>query len=280
MTRTFHCVKHKLYTFQTSVSLKQMFWLGALIPFHLCCFWFPIAVSFLSTPLPLPTLVPTHWPHTHTRVMVAGSQLAGGGYFSCSICMCGWLLLLCDWLSCWQCFWPGYTLWHYFSSRRLMGWLSYFVLPDTIFQYSLFFSLRQSWLCGCLLMMFAQLQAFLSLYIAVKGTVVCRYLYVYSCSAVLGYVPPTSCLWICFCVYTCACIVLWPPDFVSMSVPMCIYSYWYVHLYSLYTWICVFVNVNGYASFCAPYPFSIYRKNYFKSITKVAKSNSRHVKIL
>lgn len=201
--------------------------------------------------------------------MVASSQLAGGGYFSCSICMCGWLLLLCDWLSCWQYFWPGYTLWHYFSSRRLMGWLYCFVLPDSIFQYSLFSSLRQSWLCGCLLMMFVQLQAFLPLYTAVKGTVVCRYLCVYSCKAVHGYVPPTSCMWICFCTCTCACMIWWMClclcAYTSNDVSICIVCVYLNTHISQCEWICV---------------HTIYRKNCFRSIIKVVKSKSRYVKIL
>lgn len=87
MTRTFHCVKHKLYTFQTSVSIKQMFWLGALIPFYLCCFWFPIAVSFLSTPLPLPTLVPTHWPHTHTSWLLVASWQVVDIFLAAYVCV-------------------------------------------------------------------------------------------------------------------------------------------------------------------------------------------------
>lgn len=93
------------------------------------------------------------------------------------------------------------------------------------FSISLFFSLRHSWLCGYLLTTFAQLQAFLSLYIAVKKTVVCRYLCVYSRSARHGYVPLTSCTWICFCRFTCGCIVLRPPDFVSI----CLCVVWIVY---------------------------------------------------
>lgn len=144
-----------------------------------------------------------------------------------------------------------------------MGWPSCFVLPDSIFQYSLFSSLRQSWLCGCLLMAFAQHQASLSFYTAVKGTVVCRYLCVYSCNAVHGHVAPVLSLWIffwCACVCTAIC-----PDFE--------YIWAYVHIFplmcpfvqSVYTWIsqCEWICV-----------LSSCRKNNFKSIIKVASQTA------
>lgn len=179
--------------------------------------------------------------------MVSSSQLAGGRYFSCSICVCGWLLLLCDWLSCWQFFWPGHTIWHYFSSRHLMGWLSCFVLPDSIFQYSLFFSLRQSRLCGCLLMMFAQLWAFPSLYIAVKGTVVCRYvcihavLFMVMCLSLLVYELISVCAHVHAWSYTL--LTLWVYLYLcaynSIGMPVCIVCVYLTMCICRYEWICI-----------------------------------------
>lgn len=145
-----------------------------------------------------------------------------------------------------------------------MGWLSCFVLPDSIFQYSLFSRLRQSWLCGCLLMVFAQLQAFLSLYTAVKGTVMCRYLCVYSCSAVHGHVAPILSVWICF---LCARVwmALCPPNFE--------YIWIYVHIFPL---MCPFVqSVCTWTSQCERIcVLSTCRKNNFKSIIKEASQTA------